>query len=89
MLNSYVSNNNKFSYTINAVSGTLRKSHPKSKICVRKVDKDQYVFDDESPRLTNYSKEIVILQVMLTGENTALVEYVLKSEFEEADNGHL
>lgn len=32
------------------------------------------------------SKEIVILQVMLTGENTALVEYVLKSDFEEGEN---
>lgn len=46
MLNSYASVVNKFSYNINAVSGTLRKSHPKSKVCVRKIDKDQYVFDD-------------------------------------------
>ena len=86
MLNSYASVVNKFSYNINAVSGTLRKSHPKSKVCVRKIDKNQYVFDDECPRLTDYSKEIVILQVMLTGENTALVEYVLKSDFEEGEN---
>lgn len=86
MLNSYASVVNKFSYNINAVSGTLRKSHPKSKVCVRKIDKDQYVFDDECPRLTSCSKEIVILQVMLTGENTALVEYVLKSDFEEGEN---
>lgn len=86
MLNSYASVVNKFSYNINAVSGTLRKSHPKSKVCVRKIDKDQYVFDDECPRLTGYSKEIVILQIMLTGENTALVEYVLKSDFEEVEN---
>lgn len=86
MLNSYASVVNKFSYNINAVSGTLRKSHPKSKVCVRKIDKDQFVFDNECPRLTTYSNEIVILQVMLTGENTALVEYVLKSDFEEVEN---
>ena len=76
---------NKFSYNINAVSGTLRKSHPKSKLCVRRIKDDSYVFDGEKPRLTTYSPEIVVLQAMLTGENTVLVEYVLKSDF-EVDN---
>ena len=74
---------NKFSYNIDAVSGTLRKSHPKSKFCVRVVENDQFIFDDNKPRLRNYSEEIVVLQAMLTGENRALVEYVLASEFEE------
>ena len=74
---------NKFSYTINAVSGTLRKSHPKSKLCVRAIHDSQYIFNDQNPRLTNCSDEVVVLQVMLTGENTALIEYVLKSDFEE------
>ena len=82
MFNSY-SNINRFSYNINAVSGTLRKSHPKSKFCVREVDNDQYIFNSEKPRLTKYSGEIVILQAMLTGENRLLVEYVDKKEFEE------
>lgn len=81
MFNSY--NNQSFSYNINAVSGTLRKSHPKSKFCVRKVDDDQYVFNANAPHLTKYSEEIVILQVMLTGENQVLIEYVLKKDFEE------
>lgn len=72
MFNTAVSN--KFSYNINAVSGTLRKSHPKSKMCVRPI------------RDTIYEEEIVILQVMLTGDNTALVEYVLKSDFEDGDS---
>ena len=76
-----VSNN--FSYNLNAVSGTLRKSHPKSKLCVRTIKDSNYVFDETKPRLTNYSGEIVVLQTMLTGENTALIEYVLKSDFEE------
>jgi hypothetical protein len=82
MFNSY-SNNNSFSYNINAVSGTLRKSHPKSNFCVRKVDDNQLVFNDKKPRLTTYDDEIVILQAMLTGENQVLIEYVLKTDFEE------
>ena len=82
MFNSSV--NNSFSYNINAVSGTLRKSHPKSKMCVRRIDVNQLVFNENTPRLTMYSSEIVILQTMLTGENMALIEYVLKSDFEEA-----
>ena len=86
MFNSY-SNSNHFSYNINAVSGTLRKSHPKSKFCVRKVDDDQYIFNSENPRLTIYSDEIVILQAMLTGENRLLVEYVDKKEFEKGGEG--
>lgn len=75
--------NNSFSYGINAVSGTLIKSHPKSKFCVCGIEDNQYVFDTEMPRLTMYADEIVVLQVMLTGENKALVEYVLKTDFEQ------
>ena len=81
MFNSY-SNNNHFSYNINAVSGTLRKSHPKSKFCVREIRDSMLVFNDEKPRLTTYDNELVVLQVMLTGENKALIEYVLKTDFE-------
>lgn len=81
MFNSY-SNSNHFSYNINAVSGTLRKSHPKSKFCVRTVNDNQFVFDGQNPRLTTYDDEIVVLQVMLTGENQALIEYVKKWDFE-------
>lgn len=79
--------NNQFSYNINAVSGTLRKSHPKSKICVRTIEKDLYVFSDNTPLLNGGygSKEIVVLQVMLTGENKCLVEYVNKSDFVESE----
>ena len=73
---------NSFEYNINAVSGTLRKSHPKSKLCVRHVDDNNLVFDETRPRLTTYSAEIVVLQTMLTGENMALIEYVLKTDFE-------
>lgn len=76
--------NNSFQYNVNAVSGTLRKSHPKSKFCVRDVDSRTYTFDSTKPRLylEHYEPEIVILQVMLTGENKCLIEYVLKSDFQ-------
>lgn len=84
MFNSYTQHIG-FNYNVNAVSGTLRKSHPKSKICVRQVDKDQYIFDEKKPSLTYNSQEIVVLQIMLTGENKVLVEYVLKTDF-ESDN---
>ena len=85
MFNSYSSNNH-FSYNINAVSGTLRKSHPKSKFCVRKVNDNQLVFDDEKPRLTTYDVEIVVLQAMLTGENQVLIEYVLRRDFDNMED---
>lgn len=85
MFNSSV--NNAFSYNINAVSGTLRKSHPKSKFCVREISNDVVMFDDNKPRLTyqDCNPEIVILQIMLTGENRCIIEYVLKTDFENAD----
>lgn len=79
MFNSY----HNFSYNINAVSGTLRKSHPKSKLCVSTVEDDNCVFSSVKPRLTQRAPEIVILQTMLTGENRVLIEYVLKEDFEE------
>lgn len=80
-----ITTNNNFRYNVNAVSGTLRKSHPKSKLCVRAVDKNLFIFDPQKPRLSNYEPEIVVLQAMLTGENNLLVEYVLKTDFEEDD----
>lgn len=84
MFNSSV--HNAFSYNINAVSGTLRKSHPKSKFCIREIKDSKTVFDENKPRLTcNDCKEIVILQLMLTGENRCVIEYVLKDDFENSD----
>jgi hypothetical protein len=85
MFNSSV--HNAFSYNINAVSGTLRKSHPKSKFCVREISDDKVVFDEKKPRLTyeEWNQEIVILQLMLTGENRCIIEYVLKDDFENSD----
>lgn len=79
--------NNKFNYSINAVSGTLRKSHPKSKIILRLLENDLWIFDSQKPKL-NYKTddEIVILQIMLIGDNKALVEYVLREDFKEVED---
>lgn len=79
--------NNKFNYSINAVSGTLRKSHPKSKVVLRTLSKSLWIFDKDTPRLDSDTyEEIVVLQVMLIGNNQALVEYVLKEDFKEVEN---
>lgn len=75
--------NNKFNYNINAVSGTVRKSHPKSRFAIRYLKDTMCVFDDEKPKLNCGSNdEIVILQVMLIGDNRGLIEYVKKKDFE-------
>lgn len=38
---------NRFNYNINAVSGTLRKSHPKSKITIRGLLDKPYIFNND------------------------------------------
>ena len=35
-----------FNYHVNAVSGTLRKSHPKSKMIIRNLDTNSSFFSD-------------------------------------------
>ena len=57
-----VNNSNKFNFNINAVSGTLRKSHPRSKTSVEVLSKDNKIFDAERPQKfvkveTTYEKE--------------------------------
>ena len=66
---------NRFNYNINAVSGTLRKSHPKSKIAIRGLLEKPDIFNDDT--------EIIVLQVMLIGNDKAIVEYVKKNDFEK------
>lgn len=80
-----LNNHNDFSYSINAVSGTLRKSHPKSRICIKKLSDNMCIFSDDT-RLTAYGDKIVVLQVMLIGDGTGLIEYVRAAEFEEVHN---
>ena len=88
MFNSF---SNSFSYNINAVSGTLRKSHPKSRIIVSEIKDTLRIFDKEKPHIwieQFNTKDIVILQIMLCGENMALVEFVEKKDFEELENNN-
>lgn len=89
MLNTTVAvGGNHFNYNVNAVSGTLRKSHPKSKMIIRNLDSNSSLFDDESKLYINryVVKDVVVLQTMLCGDNKVLVEYVLKEDFEEGWN---
>ena len=51
---------NHFNYNINAVSGTVRKSHPKSKFEVAVLSDTRYIFNNEKPRLTKDSEEVVV-----------------------------
>ena len=51
MLNTTVAvGGNHFNYNVNAVSGTLRKSHPKSKMIIRNLDSNSSLFDDEAAK---------------------------------------
>lgn len=79
---------NRFNYNINAVSGTLRKSHPKSKITLQTLKDNLRVFDPEQPNIYTsaqypHHRDIVVLQVMLCGDHQVLMEYVEKKDFEE------
>ena len=89
MLNTTVAvGGNHFNYNVNAVSGTLRKSHPKSKMIIRNLDSNSSLFDDEPKLYINryVVKDVVVLQTMLCGDHKVLVEYVLKEDFEEGWN---
>lgn len=46
--------NHEFNFDINAVSGTIRKSHPKSIIC--KVSENPYLLDIDNPRTKDKEK---------------------------------
>lgn len=80
-------NNNTFNYNINAVSGTLRKSHPKSKMIVRGLTDHPCEFSSRDPQVydptTRNYKSIVVLQAMLCGDDRVLIEYVEKQHFKE------
>ena len=75
--------NNSFNYNVNAVSGTLRKSHPKSYFVVRKIDSGTCLFDESKPTAIYQGKEAIVLQVMLVGNGNCLIEFVYKSDVQE------
>lgn len=86
MFNKYDVNN---SIKINAISGTIVKNYAKSFI-LRFHMKSQRADDlfSESPYLKLYGKErsVVVLQVMLCGEQELLAEVMWKSDFDELFN---
>lgn len=97
MLNTYtkLENNNNFNYNINAVSGTIRKSHFKS--IITKVKLNDTLLDKVKPRYsitttqyrdnrydsykTSTDYPVIILQVMLCGNDECLVEFVKEEDF--------
>lgn len=89
MFNSYV--DNKFNYNVNAVSGTLRKTMKDSKFIISKLDYDLYIFNPNRQSLYYKSDPIVILQIMLIGDNKSLIEFVEKDIFDkimsDSENG--
>lgn len=81
MFNSYV--DNKFNYNVNAVSGTLRKTMKDSKFIISKLDAESYLFTPGYQTLGYKTDPIVILQIMLIGNNQCLIEYVKKDIFDK------
>lgn len=81
MFNSYV--DNKFNYNVNAVSGTLRKTMKDSKFIIKELNPNLCVFNPEYQSLSYRSAPIVILQIMLTGDDKCLIEYVEKDIFDK------
>ena len=90
MLNHIYNDNSTHSVTMNPPCvGTLQKSHPKSKFEVfHKASPMAATVFSDFPRLvkerTDRTKyEIVVLQLMVFGDEEILIEYVMKSDFEE------
>lgn len=90
MLNHTYNDNSTHSVVMNPPCvGTLQKSHPCSKFVRFHKGSNLacWVFSG-TPRLTESTrkdevKEIVVLQVMVFGDNEILVEYVSKSDWEK------
>lgn len=75
-----------FNYNVNAVSGTLRKSHPKSKMVLKHLSNGPREFDPWKPQTWisehRRAEDIVVLQVMLCGNDQVLIEVVRVEDFE-------
>ena len=54
---------------------------------LRTLDRYLTIFDEDKPTLdTTSHDEIIILQIMLLGNDRALIEYVLKKDFSEVED---
>lgn len=87
MLNHTYNDNSTHSVTMNPPCvGTLQKTHSKSKFKRFHVNSPlaDWVFSN-TPRLSKCEdlNHIVVLQLMCFGDNEILMEYVMKSDYEE------
>ena len=93
MLNSYEINNSfRQNFNFNAVSGTLIKSNPNSKM-VRFNMRSSFArnfFDEDKPSYVSGGEyiDIVVLQVMLCGNEEFLAEFITKEEYENQIGGN-
>ena len=73
---------------INAVSGTLVKTFRKSffKRFHMKSNMADHIFNEIKPSLYYNSAEVVVLQVMLCGDNEFLAELIYKKDYDEIFN---
>lgn len=71
------------SLRVNAVCGTLVKSHAKSRFVSCKEDSS--IFDPKRPRMTVVGKyiNVVVLQAIIIGEGLFLCEVVAIEDFSE------
>lgn len=84
----------KFNYNINAVSGTIRKSHPKSRIELFDMNDDIISHHKDGRCInTNYwgstgweREDAIVLQVMLCGNCKVMIEFVKKEDFNLEEN---
>ena len=90
LLYSHYEANPTTNFKVNAVSGTLTKTFRKSffKRFHMESDMADYIFDEDKPSLSRYSSdpEIVVLQVMLCGDNEFLAELIYKKDYDEMFN---
>ena len=92
LLYSHYEANPTTNFKVNAVSGTLTKTFRKSffKRFHMKSDMADYIFDETKPSLKNQrycnSAEVVVLQVMLCGDNEFLAELIYKEDYDELFN---
>ena len=73
---------------VNAVNGTLVKTFRKSffqRFHMKSTMAD-YVFNETKPRTSSCGDEIVVLQIMLCGDNEFLAELIYKEDYDEIFN---
>lgn len=72
---------------IHAVSGTIIKSHPKSRFIRFHMNSEmaRAAFSAQQPKINK--DKVVILQVMLCGEKELIVEYMKETDYQTDEKG--